>query len=334
MTGSGTIGHLVRGAVLVARQEFRIRLRTGRWRWLLLAWVITLTAFTGLVDAALRVSGVYGPRGVPLFGILMLFVLGLVLVISPALTAQSVNGDRERGTLATLQITRLAPAQIALGKFAAAWAVGLVALALTLPFVCWAMLGGGLSAPRVLGVLGVDALLMGVVCALAQALSALVARSITSALLSYLVVFALSVGTLIAFGLASTLVADEQRRVEGDYEYTSTVQRTDLTWWLLAPNPFVVLADSAPTLPPRITDRGARQVVSPDDPLSGLSETVRNFRRAPDYGLTTDDASVDGPPVWPYGLAFDLALGAGALWVTIRRLRTPSRRLARGVRVG
>jgi hypothetical protein len=38
--------------------------------------------------------------------------------------------------------------------------------------------------------------------------------------------------------------------------------------------------------------------------------------------------------VWPYGLVFDTALGAGALWITIRRLRTPARKLAKGVRVG
>ena len=38
-------------------------------------------------------------------------------------------------------------------------------------------------------------------------------------------------------------------------------------------------------------------------------------------------------PVWPYGLAFDAALGAGAVLVTIRRLRTPARKLPRGIRV-
>jgi hypothetical protein len=40
-----------------------------------------------------------------------------------------------------------------------------------------------------------------------------------------------------------------------------------------------------------------------------------------------------GSPVWPWGLGFDVLLGAGAVAITIRRLRTPSRRLPRGVRV-
>jgi ABC-type Mn2+/Zn2+ transport system ATPase subunit len=37
--------------------------------------------------------------------------------------------------------------------------------------------------------------------------------------------------------------------------------------------------------------------------------------------------------VWPYGLAFNMLLGLGALTLTIRRLRTPYERLPRGVRV-
>ena len=67
------------GVWLVARQEFRIRLRTGRWRWLLGVWVLVLALFTGLLDLTLNTG--YGfedddtRRGVPLFGILMLFVL-------------------------------------------------------------------------------------------------------------------------------------------------------------------------------------------------------------------------------------------------------------------
>jgi hypothetical protein len=47
------------------------------------------------------------------------------------------------------------------------------------------MLQGGVTIERMAAVYGVVALLIGVVCAVSQALSALLARSITSALLSY-----------------------------------------------------------------------------------------------------------------------------------------------------
>src|SRR4051794_15176252 len=187
---------------LVARQEFRIRLRTGRWRWLMGLWVLLLLAVTTLLDLSLFTG--YGPmqddslRGVPLFGFLMFFVLGMMLVISPTLTSQTINGDRERGTLATLQVTKLRPLEITLGKLFAGWAVGLVALGLTLPNTGYAMARGGITIGRVAAVYGVVALLVGVVCAVSQMFSATVVRSISSALLSYLTVAALSVGTVIA----------------------------------------------------------------------------------------------------------------------------------------
>ena len=121
------------------------------------------------------------PAGPPLFGGTLLFVLGLALLVVPALTAQSVNGDRERGTLATLQVTRLSAAEIGLGKLAAAWGAALIFLALTLPVIVWAMIEGGLPFVNVVVTPAVVALLLGVVCAVSQAWSALFARSITSA---------------------------------------------------------------------------------------------------------------------------------------------------------
>jgi ABC-type transport system involved in multi-copper enzyme maturation permease subunit len=323
----------------MARQEFRIRLRTGRWRWLLGAWVVLLAVFTALLD--LSISTGYGVvnddgsrRGVPLFGILMLFVLGMVLVISPALTSQTINGDRERGTLATLQVTRLAPAEIALGKLLAGWGVGLVALALTLPFTGYAMAKGGITAGRVAAVYAVVAVLIGVVCAVSQALSALLARSITSALLSYLSVAALTVGTLIAFALIAPLITEERvERSPDGFDYTYEVIREDKVWWLLAPNPFVVLADSAPQAPARITTYGDVIYVDDYDPLSALGRQVRELRRPPQYDYREFESLRAHLAVWPYGLGFNILLGLGAVGITTLRLRTPARRLSRGVRI-
>ncbi len=42
-----------RGVALVVRQEFRVRLRTGRWRWLLGSYVVVILLFTLLLDMAL-----------------------------------------------------------------------------------------------------------------------------------------------------------------------------------------------------------------------------------------------------------------------------------------
>lgn len=347
------------GIATVARQEFRLRIRAGRWKVLLGVFFAVLLGFTALLRSGLaNVSATEVPyKGTVLFGGLMLFVLGLALLVVPALAAQSVNGDRERGTLATLQVTRLSAAEIALGKFAAAWGTALVFLALTLPLVAYAMTQDGVPLGRVVVVLLVQALLLGTVCAISLYLSAALSRTTTSGVLSYLAVFALTVGTLIAFGLVTAVTAekvtqtfdapcgpDDPACIPGSVQqtYESSRLRTDRTWWLLAPNPFVVLADAAPRLPdeaPR-PDSGQVGVQARDlDPLGRIGETVRGLRQKPNDSIA--GSAVLQPEVqqeepgalWPTGLAIDVLLGGGALALTVRRLRTPSRDLPRGQRV-
>jgi hypothetical protein len=105
--------------------------------------------------------------------------------------------------------------------------------------------------------------------------------------------------------------------------HETTVSRTDRVWWLLAPNPSAVLADST---------SGAPEWERPAfDPLQTIREGVRSARD-PASGLSAMAPSTE-MAVWPYGLAFNLLLGGGALALTVRRLRTPYGRLPRGVRV-
>ena len=335
------------GVAIVAAQEFRLRIRAGRWRWLLAIWTVVVIGFAILLRLGLAGTDSVDstrPAGPPLFGGTLLFVLGLALLVVPALTAQSVNGDRERGTLATLQITRLSAAEIGLGKLAAAWGAALIFLALTLPVVIWAMIEGGLPFINVVVTLFVVALLLGVVCAVSQAWSALFARSITSALVSYLTVFALTIGTLILFGLATALTTEPHtvsfdNGAGGQETYTEQQSRTDRTWPLLAPNPCVVLAAAAPRLPTKRDSLTGEPLDRPLDPLGELGDSVRDARRAPDSGTATEGLDVqpgapDQPgPVWPWGLAFNVALGVGAAVITIRRLRMPVYKLGRGVRI-
>lgn len=349
------------GILTVAMLEFRLRIRAGRWRWMLAAWFLLLTGITVLVRTAADQPNIGGDEvdalGAIMFGVVVLVVLALALLVTPALAAQSVNGDRERGTLATLQVTRLNAGEIALGKLLASWGTALVFLALTLPLALWCYAEGGLSFLRILGVYAVTALLLGIVSAVSLALSALLARSTTSGVLAYLTVFALTVGTLIAFGLVTAVT---QQKVEGtqeiceDYDesgngtncsqspYEMTIARPDRTWWIVAPNPFVVLADSAPAGPTRTERLPNGELVEEPisvDVLGGLSRELHRIRLKPErvegrYG--TDfraPAGRTGGAVWPFGLAFDLLLAIGALWLTTKRLRTPSDRLARGQRI-
>jgi ABC-2 type transport system permease protein len=86
---------------------------------------------------------------------------------------------------------------------------------------------------------------------------------------------------------------------------------------------------------PRTGDLEAPPV---DDPLGDLGREVRKLRWSPDEKRAYYD-SYDGrddwptSPVWPYGLAFNLLLGAGSVLITVRRLQTPMRELTRGTRI-
>lgn len=369
------------GVLTMARLEFRLRIRAGRWRWLLAIWFVLL-ALVATGTRAGFARGVTGPsaqalsqyRGAAMFGVLMLVVLALSLLVSPALAAQSVNGDRTRGTLAPLQVTLLRPAEIAVGKLVASWGTALVFLAVTLPLAVWCLAEGGLSVLRVLAVYLMMSVLLGISCALALALSAMLASTTTSSVLAYLLVFAGTVGTLLAFVLVTALTPDTrtisfhhcdvltdqqgfpvdrngnplgpgQEPVETncqDFSEEIGVTRPDRTWWLLAPNPFVVLADSAPAAPVverQVGPDGDVQVQAASfDPLGAMSRELRKVRSAPQLhrdgnGNEFYVTPSNGAAIWPVGLLVDVLLGAGAVVLTCRRLRTPVHRLTRGQRI-
>jgi hypothetical protein len=161
----------------------------------------------------------------------------------------------------------------------------------------------------------------------------------------------LGLGLPVLFGLSLPLVQSEdtvQVRIAnpaGDACLVQTAQRqqqhTERSWWLLGANPFVVVADSAPA-----AER--RPGVPLDDPLTAIRNGVRELRLGPPAVVEEcylNQASYDAEQAqrqsernalaatWPYGLAADLALGAGFTAIAVVRLRAPSRRLPRGTRV-
>lgn len=336
------------GVLMTARLELVLRYRAGRWRWLLVSWFVGLLIFAFLLQGVIwHAQDLGGHRGTVLFGGLQLFMLGLALFIVPALTSQSVNGDRERGRLGVLQVTELSASDIVLGKLFASWGVACVFVLVSAPITAWAIVEGGITFLQVVVVTLIMMLLLGIFCAIGLGMSAIFARSTTSSVLTYVTVFVLTVGTLIAAGLVSAINA--QSNIDGS---------TGQAWYLLAPNPFVILADAAPAAPVK---RTCFQVVPPSgspgvgtssgsttfgpssgsticqtslpngDVLGGIRQGIRDTETS-----SSGDGNVgstQGGPVWPYGLAFDLILSGLLIWAAIRRVRTPIRHLPTGVRV-
>jgi ABC-type transport system involved in multi-copper enzyme maturation permease subunit len=355
------------GVRTVLELELRQRVRSARWRVALGAWFVVCGLVTWLTfrASAALVGPDYGggyvddgadgfsstvtvtmhvPRGPLIFGIIVFFVLLAGLLVAPTLSAGTINGDRDAGTLATLQVTLLSPAEIAVGKLLAGWTAAVAFLVVALPFVVVSLAAGGVRVVSLAVTLVLLVVLLGVVCAIGLGFSALLSRTTASALLTYLTVLALTVGTVILFGLTFPLITqtDEVRVHEptaiSDIDCSWTTEsseraHTERTWWLLAVNPFVVVADAAPTTP-----AAARYGVP--DPLQAIRNGVRSARSGPadreDWcgdGTIAEVGNASTAPVWPWGLGVDLVLGAGAVWVTVRRLRIPQGTLPRGTRV-
>ena len=361
------------GVRTVAVLELRQRVRSTRWIVALVVWFVVVGAITGLTWAAATnafrgsqdtaLTGSSAPEilaGPTIFGLVVFFVLFLGLLVSPTLSATSINGDRSAGTLATLQVTLLTPAEIAVGKLAAAWLAALAFLATSVPFLLLSLTAGGTPVLAMVVCLLVLAVLLAVVCAIGLGFSALSARTSGSAVLTYLAVAGLTVLSPIIFGLTVPAISTQDQvrvwSVPSDYTFeedeapacewrteTITQVHTERTWWLLAINPFVIVADAAPETS---ADVSAYSV----DPLGGIRTLMRQARtgpaaeqdwcagsvaQLPDKDVTSPVApqEPDRSPVWPWGLAVNLLLGAGGLAFAARRLAIPQRTLPRGTRV-
>lgn len=305
------------GLRTVTGLELRLRIRSKRWIWALASWFVLVGAVTWLVIAAIQSFFSYSQeetahRAGPLaFGLIVFFILGLGLMIAPAFTATSLNGDRAAGTLATLQATRLSALEIAAGKLVAAWCTAAVFLVVATPFIAVSMVLGSISLWQVLVTFAVMFAEVAVVCAIGLGWSALMSRTAISTLLTYLSVVTLSViSTLVMLlGVATTVEQNAPIRVwglppdvqasydaatttywdqhpDGDspptppvskcawYDSTQSAVHYDRVWWITVVNPFVIVADAAP-LPEGASKNLADYSSLSTDPLAAIRYAVR-----------------------------------------------------------
>lgn len=398
------------GLRTVVALELRQRIRSRRWLVALIAWFVLIGALTALIITVIPQMGSGSSEFQPgpiAFGLITYLILGLGLVIAPAFTATSINGDRAAGTLALLQATRLSALEIAFGKLLAALATALAFLLTALPFVIWSMVLGSISVWQVVVCFAVVFAEVAVVCAIGLGLSALMNRTAGSTVLTYLIVAIMTVlspmvlvlsvqltmrhDTVREWGLTSQANEEYLRQIDeywsknGEdasasgmpappFDQCTWTTRTydrphpEQVWWMIAANPFVVVADAAPLSPDaqgNLSPRGA-------DPLSLVRYGVRAARnpqpsevdscsdlysRVPGYdvhrdeygnitGVTTTDGTPvpvtspvknqtisAGNPVWPWGLGVNVLLGAAFFVVAVLRLKVPYGVLPRGTRV-
>ncbi len=363
-----------RGIGVVIRLDLRRRVRSSRWRLALVLWCVAVGAVTVLTIAAtgsLAAQGYPGsglPTGRSVFGTVVFFVLFLGILLAPTLSSSAINGDRENGTLAGLQVTLLTPAEIVLGKLLAAWLAALTFLIAGLPFIVWALHAGGVSVRAFLAATALIAVLLLVACALGIGFSAAVRTTSGSTAMTYLATGGLCIVTVILFGLGSAIQTQEERirvwtapatsdwgnrgpvRCAWEYEEVSRTH-SERVWWLLAVNPFVIVADATGFDASRAAEGTAGSASGRDrpaflaDPLGAIRYSVRAAHTGPaleadwcgaygsDGPSPVPERDLDDSDVWPWGLGIDAILGLGAVTSAIRRLRVPAGVLPRGTRI-
>jgi len=353
----------------IVQLELRQRIRSVAWVVLVSVVFVLVGIVTALLWASITAFGGDVADSAGVYSTIIFFVLLVGTLVTPAISGAAVNGDRDAGTLATTQVTLASAGQIVFGKFLAAWTVALTFLLASLPALLFTLIAGGVALDTLAASLGVLVLELGVVAAIGVGLSGLITRPLFSVVTTYLVVAALSIGTLIAFALGGLAFQSQQTTtyigiyysLGGEVDpvtglpeeivclepdtYTYTVPRFDYVWGILAANPYIVLADAAPTT---FDENGY-----PQDLFGSIALGVRGAQLAPDLNAVNDEcaAALAGDvnsayefetpqqifdrtvPSWFVGLMIHLVLAGLAMAGAIARTRTPAGTLPTGSRI-
>ncbi|WP_435299255.1 ABC transporter permease [Timonella sp. A28] len=353
------------GVKTVTTLELTQRLRSSKWRIALLIWFLGVGAICLLIAGATASSMTGSTQvshvGPMIFGVNVYFILFMGLLITPTLASTAINGDRASGTLAILQASLLTPLEIAVGKLLASWISAMAFLIISVPFIVWSLGAGGVKVWSVVAVLAAMSFVLLVVCAVSLYMSARMAKTATSTVMSYLYVAFVSGILVVLFGVSMVVFMNNEEVKEmapntyseiTGHPKTCAVQDTydqstptEAFWWLLAPNPFVIVADVS------VLTNDAPDYYVDSDPLASVSHGVRTARVGEGISYNEawcrEDGSVrsveeaeallnqkeTSSPVWPWGLAINLVIGAAALYGTQRRLKAPYRQLPKGIRI-
>lgn len=356
---NGILSLRPRGLWLVTSLELRQRIRSVRWYVALAVWTVVLLGIGGLGLAPTLYTAQWDslePVAAVIFSLQVILVLFAMLLVVPALSAGSINGDRTAGTLATLQASLLSPVEIVLGKLLAGFLTGLAFLVLALPSVVPIAVLGGIGVFYFLRIVLVIALLTLCVTAVGLGLSAVTNRQLGSVVLAYVIVFGVSVVLPITWGSSAIFLQQEREVTEYYPNYvqvdgmevercvteqdTRSVPRIDLTMPLLWGNPVALLAEASPSMPLDYWDEPDENA----DVLRMLKSGMRgaatithpahnNYCDPSQEGYPGGLAEVPNRPIWPMGLALWMLAGGASLALATWRLAVPIRRLGSGTRI-
>lgn len=189
----------------IVAKEYRSRMRSWRSPLAMTVYIVLIAGlgyamFSSMARSSSGYSGTVPNYGVTLFKYLVVFQMVLITLVTPALTAGAISGERERQTIDLLFVTRIPPFSIIWGKLLASMSFVVLLLLLSVPIFSLVFLFGGIELDQVLYsflVTIVAALTLGLI---GVAFSTWLRRTLASTVASYMAAFLLVFGT-VAFGM-------------------------------------------------------------------------------------------------------------------------------------
>lgn len=338
-------------------RELRRRSRSVPWYVLLIGYAVALLLATLLAfwvsEAVAALSS--SREGAATYGVVILFALLFVLVALPPITGSAI--PRIGGG-------SVSPARRIVAALAVEALTGLVFVVIALPFLVVAAVSGAVPPLAVLASVLVLLAEIWLLAAIGVALSGLFARRRGGIGMTYLVTAVLAIGSVLVVTVVGSIVqhdivtlsrsqswgsADSVADCDAAYaegvtdciedgdgvltcsaweEYPGSRGRFDLVWWMLVPNPFVVVADAA-----SVTG-GA-----PDDVLRLIALGVHEARESGKTEQILDSCTIDGqnrgstvagiiedaPGTSGLGLLAQAVIAGVLLWGAHARLRRRAR---------
>ncbi|MCD8035894.1 MAG: ABC transporter permease [Clostridiales bacterium] len=187
----------------VLRREAKTSLRNWKIFYAVAGYILVVTAVAAITIWQLMYNSYnasFNPSEIVTIYIgLTILQLVLVLFMTPAFTAGSISGERERQTLDLLLVTKMSPLSIVIGKFLSGLALIVLMIIATMPIFALIMYFGGTSVQYIVAVTGYMILICGLFGAIAIFFSTVFKKTVTSMVFTYICTGILCGGTIIVY---------------------------------------------------------------------------------------------------------------------------------------
>lgn len=189
----------------VLRREAKTALRNWKIFYAVAAYILIITVVAAVVIWQLMYhsySASFNPLSmVDVYVGLTILQLVLILLMTPAFTAGSISGERERQTLDLLLVTKMPAISIVMGKFLSGLSIIVLMVIATMPVFALLMYFGGTSLPYVLAVVVYMILVCGTFGAFSILFSTIFKKTVTAMVVTYITTAVLCGGTLILYAI-------------------------------------------------------------------------------------------------------------------------------------